>query len=71
MTKAAVLAAALVLAPVAARAQGPDFEKVQVRTEKLAESVHVLMGAAATSGCLRDPTASSWSTTNMRRSRPR
>jgi cyclase len=49
MTKAAALSAALAaahaLAPVAARAQGPDFEKVQVRTEKLAEGVHVLMGA--------------------------
>ena len=55
MTKAALLAATLVLAPRAARAQGPDFEKVQVRTEKVAEGVHVLMGAGGNIGVSSGP----------------
>jgi glyoxylase-like metal-dependent hydrolase (beta-lactamase superfamily II) len=55
MSRTALLASAVFLAPLAARAQGPDFEKVQVRTEKVAEGVHVLMGAGGNIGVSSGP----------------
>lgn len=39
MWKTAVLACALAALPLALGAQGPDFEKTQVKTEKVAEGV--------------------------------
>jgi glyoxylase-like metal-dependent hydrolase (beta-lactamase superfamily II) len=55
VNRATALAGALVFVPVAALAQGPDFEKVQVRTEKVAEGIHVLMGAGGNIGVSSGP----------------
>ena len=54
MRPRAPLAAPLLLAAVAfaapAAAQGPDFEKVQIKTEKVAEGIWVLAGAGGNIG---------------------
>lgn len=55
MTRIAALAAALSLAVPAASAQGPDFAKTQIRTEKVAEGLHVLMGAGGNIGVSSGP----------------
>jgi glyoxylase-like metal-dependent hydrolase (beta-lactamase superfamily II) len=55
VTKTAALAATIALAPLTALAQGPDFEKTQVRAEKVAEGVHVLMGAGGNIGVSSGP----------------
>ena len=50
MLRTAALACALAFAPLTLLAQGPDFEKTQIRAEKVAEGVHVLMGAGGNIG---------------------
>jgi cyclase len=55
MLRTAALACALAFAPLTLRAQGPDFEKTQIRTEKVAEGVHVLMGAGGNIGVSSGP----------------
>ena len=54
MRPRAPLAAPVLLAAVAfaapAAAQGPDFEKVQIKTEKVAEGIWVLAGAGGNIG---------------------
>ena len=55
MTRTAALFCALSCVPLGALAQGPDFEKVQVRTEKVTDGVHVLMGAGGNIGVSSGP----------------
>jgi glyoxylase-like metal-dependent hydrolase (beta-lactamase superfamily II) len=50
MPRTAALVSTLALTPLILLAQGPDFEKTQIRTEKVAEGVHVLMGAGGNIG---------------------
>jgi glyoxylase-like metal-dependent hydrolase (beta-lactamase superfamily II) len=50
MTRLALTAGLLALLARPAAAQGPDFEKVQVRTEKLTDSLYVLTGAGGNIG---------------------
>jgi glyoxylase-like metal-dependent hydrolase (beta-lactamase superfamily II) len=46
----ALLVVALALVPLRATAQGRDFEKVEIRTEKLTDSLYVLAGAGGNIG---------------------
>ena len=47
---ARILFAAATALAVPAAAQGPDFEKVQIKTEKVAEGIWVLAGAGGNIG---------------------
>lgn len=55
MLRTAARVCALAFAPLTLRAQGPDFEKTQIRTEKVSEGVHVLMGAGGNIGVSTGP----------------
>jgi cyclase len=55
MKRIPLLAAALAALPLPAFAQGRDFDKVEVRSEKVAEGVHVLMGAGGNIGVSAGP----------------
>jgi cyclase len=55
MNRTAAFFCAFSCVPLGALAQGPDFEKVEVRTEKVAEGVHVLMGAGGNIGVSSGP----------------